>query len=105
LPIDDHRVQLEYAEISAAILEEERATAGASWREIGAKGNPVRFIIAFVIFTFQQWSGQNSISYYAPQIFTEIGLKGKTTGLLASGVYGLVKIFATGLFVLFGVDR
>lgn len=46
LPQDDPSVQLEFAEISAAIREEEAATAGASWREIGAKGNPKRFIMA-----------------------------------------------------------
>lgn len=46
LPQDDPRVQMEFAEITAAIREEEAATTGASWREIGAKGNPKRFIMA-----------------------------------------------------------
>ncbi|OCF70909.1 sugar transporter [Kwoniella mangroviensis CBS 8886] len=105
LPASDPSVQFEFAEIVAAIREEEAATKGASWREIGAKGNPIRFIIAFTVFTLQQWSGQNSISYYAPTIFQSIGLKGAKTGLLASGVYGIVKIVATAIFIVFGVDR
>lgn len=63
VPMDDQNVNLEFAEIQAAIREEEENTKGASWREVFAKGNPVRFIMAFVIFTLQQWSGQNSISY------------------------------------------
>jgi hypothetical protein len=46
LPQDDPSVQMEFAEITAAIREEELATEGASWREVGAKGNPVRFLIA-----------------------------------------------------------
>lgn len=74
LPVTDQSVQLEYAEIAAAIKEEEEATKGSSWREVFAKGNPIRFVIAFVVFTLQQWSGQNSISYYAPIIFQSIGL-------------------------------
>ncbi|KAL7418954.1 hypothetical protein Q5752_006638 [Cryptotrichosporon argae] len=104
-PADDAVVALEFAEIEAAIREEEAATAGASWREIGAKGNPVRFLIAFVIFTLQQWSGQNSISYYAPTIFKSIGITGTGSSLLASGIYGLVKIVATSIFIVFGVER
>ncbi|WVQ76466.1 hypothetical protein IAR50_006134 [Cryptococcus sp. DSM 104548] len=105
LPVSDPTVQLEYAEIAAAIAEEEGATKGSSWREIFAKGNPIRFIIAFVTFTLQQWSGQNSISYYAPIIFQSIGLKGSKSGLLASGVYGIVKIIATSTFIFLGVER
>jgi hypothetical protein len=89
--VDDPDTQLEFVEIQAAIREEEDKTAGASWREVFAKGNRVRFIMAFVIFTLQQWSGQNSISYYAPIIFNAIGFKGSHTTLLASGIYGIVK--------------
>ncbi|WVQ80303.1 hypothetical protein IAT38_002408 [Cryptococcus sp. DSM 104549] len=105
LPVSDPSVQFEYAEIAAAIQEEEAATKGASWKEVFAKGNPIRFIIAFVIFTLQQWSGQNSISYYAPIIFQSIGLRGSKSGLLASGIYGIVKIVSTSIFIAFGVER
>ena len=49
--------------------------------------------------------GQNSISYYAPIIFQSIGLRGQKTGLLASGIYGIVKIVTTSLFIWQGVDR
>ncbi|WOO76572.1 Quinate permease [Vanrija pseudolonga] len=104
-PEDDVAVQLEFAEIQAAVKEEEETNKGASWREVFQKGNRVRFLMAFVIFTLQQWSGQNSIGYYAPIIFKDIGLVGPSTGLLASGVYGLVKIVATTIFIMFGVDR
>lgn len=105
LPATDLTVQLEFAEIVAAIKEEEETTKGASWREIGARGNPIRFVIAFFIFTFQQWSGQNSISYYAPTIFKAIGITGSSSSLLASGIYGIVKIVATSVFIAFGIER
>lgn len=103
--ITDQNVNLEFAEIQAAIREEEEATKGATWREVFAKGNPTRFIMAFVMFTLQQWSGQNSISYYAPIIFDAIGFQGSNTSLLASGIYGIVKIVATTAFIAFGVER
>lgn len=104
LPEDDPSVKLEFAEIQAAIKESEEATAGSSWREVFRKGNRSRFVIAFVMFTLQQWSGQNSISYYAPIIFDSIGIRGSHTGLLASGIYGIVKIVATAIFIFFGVE-
>jgi len=68
------------------------------------KGNSIRFVIAFVIFLLQQWGGQNSVNYYAPQIFTSIGYKGATNSLLASGIYGVVKVVATSIFVFFLVE-
>jgi hypothetical protein len=49
LPQDDPRVQFEFAEITAAIREEEAATEGVSIKEVMAKGNPIRFLIACVL--------------------------------------------------------
>jgi len=45
--------------------------------------------------TFQQWTGVNFILYYAPFIFTSLGLSGTTISLLASGVVGIVMFLAT----------
>lgn len=55
-PIDDPDTQAEYAEIIAAVEEEEAVVDGRSWKEVFAKGNRIRFFIAFAIFTFQQVS-------------------------------------------------
>lgn len=61
------------AEIEAAINEEREARQGLGIREaFFGKGNFIRFVIAFVIFLLQQWSGQNSVGYYAPQIFSSV---------------------------------
>jgi sugar porter (SP) family MFS transporter len=105
LPEDDPSVKLEFAEITASIREAEASTGGASWRDVFRKGNFNRFLIAFIMFTLQQWSGQNSISYYAPIIFESIGLRGSHTSLLTSGIYGIVKIVATAVFIFFGVEK
>ncbi|KAJ7181181.1 general substrate transporter [Mycena filopes] len=95
----------EMAEIEAAIQEEREARKGLGLREAFlGKGNFIRFVIAFVIFLLQQWSGQNSVNYYAPQIFASIGYTQRRNGLLATGVYGVVKLVATSIFVFFGVE-
>ena len=63
----------EMAEIEAGINEEREARRGFGLREaFFGKGNFIRFVIAFTIFLLQQWSGQNSVGYYAPQIFSSV---------------------------------
>jgi hypothetical protein len=49
----------------------------------------------------QQWTGINAIIYYAPTIFRQIGLGEGTTGLLATGVVGIVNFLFTIPAVLF----
>ncbi|KAF2027452.1 D-xylose-proton symporter [Setomelanomma holmii] len=53
---------------------------------------------------FQQFIGCNAIVYYAPTIFGQLGLSGKTSGLLATGVYGIVNTLST-LPALFLIDK
>jgi hypothetical protein len=63
----------ELAEIEAALAEEREARANFGIRDaFFGRGNFVRFSIAFFIFFLQQWCGQNSVNYYAPQIFTSV---------------------------------
>ncbi|KAI6102288.1 general substrate transporter [Pisolithus croceorrhizus] len=98
-------IQYEMAEIEAAIREEQETRKGLGLREaFFGTGNFVRFVIAFILFVFQQWSGQNSVGYYAPQIFSSIGFTGVTNSLLASGIYGIVKVLATIVFIFLFVE-
>lgn len=48
--------------------------------------------------------GCNAIIYYAPTIFGQLGLSGRTTSLLATGVYGIINTLST-LPALFLIDR
>ncbi|KAF8649919.1 hypothetical protein AX16_005476 [Volvariella volvacea WC 439] len=103
--VHSESVVSEMAEIEAAINEEKEARKGLGWKEaFFGKGNFIRFVIAFVIFLLQQWAGQNSVNYYAPQIFESIGYTGTTNSLLASGIYGIIKVVATAIFIFFGVE-
>ncbi|EDR07128.1 uncharacterized protein LACBIDRAFT_250584 [Laccaria bicolor S238N-H82] len=102
---DSESVLHEMAEIDTAIAEEHAAREGLGLKEaFFGKGNFIRFVIAFVIFLLQQWGGQNSVGYYAPQIFASIGYTGAKNSLLASGIYGVVKLVATTFFVLVLTD-
>jgi len=102
---DSPAVLHEMAEIEAAILEEREARQGLGLKEaFFGKGNFIRFVIAFVIFLLQQWAGQNSVNYYAPQIFASIGFTARKNSLLASGIYGVIKLVATTIFICFGVE-
>ncbi|KAL5521841.1 hypothetical protein ACEPAF_1685 [Sanghuangporus sanghuang] len=104
-PVESENVRHEMAEIEAAIEEEREARKGLGLKEaFFGKGNFIRFVIAFFIFFLQQWAGQNSVNYYAPQIFEAIGYEGATNSLLASGIYGVVKVVATAIFVFFMVE-
>ncbi|KIK53951.1 hypothetical protein GYMLUDRAFT_49119 [Collybiopsis luxurians FD-317 M1] len=99
-------VILEMAEIEAAIEEEREARQNLGLKEAFlGKGSGIRFFIAFMMFLLQQWSGQNSVTYYAPQIFASIGYTGTKNSLLASGILGVVKVVTVSTFVAFGVER
>jgi hypothetical protein len=70
---DSEEVLHELAEIEAALTEKRDARANLGLHEaFFGRGNFVRFLIAFFIFFLQQWCGQNSVGYYAPQIFTSV---------------------------------
>jgi MFS family permease len=47
----------------------------------------------------------NAINYYSPTIFKSIGFTGTSVQLLATGVYGLVKMATTVVFMVFIVDK
>ncbi|KAJ6147581.1 hypothetical protein N7497_009563 [Penicillium chrysogenum] len=104
-PETSEAIQVEFAEISAAIHEEMQATEGLTWKECLKPSNRYRFFLAFVLMFWQQFSGTNSIGYYAPQIFASVGLSKTDSSLFATGIYGTVKVVATAIFLVVGIDR
>jgi sugar porter (SP) family MFS transporter len=65
----------------------------------------IRSFIPFLVIFFQQWTGTNAINYYSPQIFASLGIAGTTTQLLATGVYGVVKVICVALALAVAVDK
>ncbi|KAI5467512.1 general substrate transporter [Mariannaea sp. PMI_226] len=126
LPEGDERVQVEYLEIKAECLFEQRAFAkafpnlaakeqGNMWvREFAQYYNIVRtwdnfkrVATAWIVMFWQQWSGIDSIIYYASNVFQDLGLTGGTQALLATGVTGVVFIVFTvpGMVIIDKVGR
>lgn len=123
LPEDHELVELEFLEIKAQSLFEKR-TVAEKWpalRELTAwnvfklqwvaiaslfqtKAMFKRVMVATVTMFFQQWTGINAILYYAPTIFSDLGLSSNTTSLLATGVVGIAMFLATIPSVLY-VDK
>jgi len=60
--------------------------------------------MAIGLMTCQQLTGTNAINYYAPTIFTDLGVIGNTNSLFATGVYGIVKMVSCAIFITFLAD-
>ncbi|EGP89400.1 uncharacterized protein MYCGRDRAFT_56726, partial [Zymoseptoria tritici IPO323] len=63
------------------------------------------FAMAVSLMFWQQWTGTNSINYYSPQIFEAVGLEGRSAGLFATGIYGVVKVVVTALGLCFATEQ
>ncbi|SCZ96380.1 BZ3500_MvSof-1268-A1-R1_Chr8-2g10156 [Microbotryum saponariae] len=50
-----------------------------------------RLLIVTTLFAFQNGTGINAINYYSPTIFKSIGIQGSQTGLLTTGIFGVIK--------------
>ncbi|KAG2233077.1 hypothetical protein INT48_009203 [Thamnidium elegans] len=96
-------VVAEYEEIIAQI-ELERAVAVGSYLELFQGKLCRRMILGITIQIFQQFTGMNSIMYYAPTIFKQAGIADTSATLIASGVNGVVNVLATIPAVLY-LDR
>lgn len=102
---NEHEIVQEIAKIRASLEEELTQTEGVMWKECLMPGNRYRFLTAFLIMFCQQFTGTNSIGYYAPQIMETIGVAKTNASLFATGVYGTVKVVATAIFLMVGIEQ
>lgn len=109
LPEDHPYVVREISAIQAQLQEEQEATMGS-----GALGvvkemflipsNLYRLYIGLMSQILSQWSGAGSITLYAVDLFALLGITGTNEALLATAVFGIVKLCAAVLCALFLVD-
>lgn len=113
LPEDHELVRIELLEIKAEVIFErqvfakqfpslDNGSSGVLRREFAQYANIFRsrdsfkrVAIGSLVMFFQQWSGIDSIIYYAPIIFQSLGLTSATTSLLASGITGVINVAVT----------
>ena len=96
-------IQSEFAEIVRGVEIELEASEGLTWKELLLPSNRYRMFIGITIQLCAQLTGNTSLAYYAPQIFSTIGAGNKD--LFITGFFGLVKIAGVMTFQIFFVDR
>lgn len=109
LPVTHPYVQGEIKEMSDQLEYERRLIGGSSFKDLVREmwtipGNRKRALITIGLMICQQMTGTNAINYYAPQIFTNLGLTGNAPSLFATGIYGLLKMVGCALFLAFAAD-
>ncbi|KAI6246648.1 Quinate permease [Erysiphe necator] len=104
--IDEARLLQEFNEINIDLHG--REDLSLSQQVISACENRkilYRVTLGAILMFWQQWTGTNSINYYAPQIFSSIGLKDQKTQLLATGMYGVVKAIMAMMALLIAIEQ
>ncbi|KAI4597344.1 hypothetical protein KJ359_004450 [Pestalotiopsis sp. 9143b] len=110
LPTEHQYLKQEYMEVCAQVdAERELATGSNYWvvlKEIATvPSNRRRFFLASMLFLFHKFTGTDSLNYFAPEIFEMIGVQAGSLSLLTTGVYGLVKLATTIIYVAYIVDH
>ncbi|KFX94006.1 hypothetical protein V495_07440 [Pseudogymnoascus sp. VKM F-4514 (FW-929)] len=109
LPLEHEYIQMELTEMSEQLENERRLIGGATFMDLQREmwtipGNRNRALLSIALMVCQQMTGTNAINYYAPQIFSGLGITGVTNGLFATGIYGIVKMVTCAAFLLFAAD-
>ncbi|KAK3309350.1 general substrate transporter [Chaetomium strumarium] len=109
LPPTHAYIQDEFQEIIDQLDNERRLIGGATFWNLQREmwtiaGNRKRALISIILMICQQMTGTNAINTYAPTIFQNLGLKGTSTSLFSTGIYGIVKVTSCICFLLFMAD-
>lgn len=110
LPEDHPYVHKEYTEICAQAESEQGNARSFNYAIVfkslaSSASNRRRFFLSILLFLFQKLTGTDALNYFAPQIFTMIGVPAGSSSLLTVGIYGIVKLTATIIYVTCIVDR
>ncbi|KAK9465760.1 quinate permease [Lipomyces arxii] len=110
LPEDHDYIKIEFAEMVTQVNEELEAvgtkSAFALMQEVYKTPSiRRRYLLSVSLQIFQQTTGTNAINYYASSIFASVGVSGTSQSLFTTGIYGIVKVVTTAVYVLFIVDR
>ncbi|PBL03420.1 general substrate transporter [Armillaria gallica] len=103
--VDDETVQATLEEIKSDFEGKQKLSLLSQFALMGeSRSIALRCFIPSLIMFFQQWTGTNAINYFSPQIFASLGISGTTSGLFATGIYGVVKVVAVGTVLAFAVE-
>ena len=104
--VDDEGVVAVLDEIKADLAGKEKTSIWEQFRMMGeSRTTALRSFIPSFVMLCQQWTGTNAINYFSPQIFAGLGITSTSSGLFATGVYGVVKVVAVTTVVIFAVEK
>jgi MFS family permease len=106
---DNPFVLQEINNIQLQLQEEREATMGQGWLGVLKEmflipSNFYRIYLGLMAQILSQWSGAGSITLYAPNLFSLVGVTGTNQGLLVTAVFGIVKLVGAIICALFLVD-
>lgn len=109
LPADHPYIVHEINDVKQQLEHEQELSGGNSFASIAkeafSKETLPRLAAGCAIQILQNTTGINAINYFSPSIFKSIGFKGTSVGLLATGVYGIVKTTFACISFLLLCDR
>jgi len=85
-------IDAELAEIESSLTQQE-----GSWRELSSPALRPALLIGIGLAVFQQFTGINTVIYYAPTIFQLAGLQSHSAAVLATAGVGTVNVLLTVL--------
>lgn len=103
-PYTNYEMGVMEADIKARV----RATGGGFFGPLRAlcKTKVIyRLFLSTSLFLMQNGYGINAITYNSPTIFKSFGISGSDTGLLSTGIFGIIKALASLVWMLFIVDK
>jgi Sugar (and other) transporter len=109
LPAHHEYIVREITAIQMANKEELKATAGQGWLGVLREmflipSNLYRLYLSVMAQILSQWSGAGSITLYAVNLFTLVGVTGTNEALEVTAIFGIVKLVAAVICALFLVD-
>lgn len=64
-----------------------------------------RLVLGSSLFACQNGTGINAINYYSPTVFASLGIASTNTGLLTTGIFGVIKTVGAIVWILFLIDH
>lgn len=109
LPIDHPYVRDEMDNILLQFEEERSLTSESSIfsllkEAVTVKSYRRRSFLCVMLMAWSNLTGTNAMTYYSPEIFKSVGLSKSSVGLFATGIYGIVKLVACFIFIMFVTD-
>ncbi|PWN47063.1 general substrate transporter [Violaceomyces palustris] len=99
----------EFSLMQSSYAEDVRAAGGddfwAPFRStFGSRELVKRLLFGSSLFFWQNATGINAVNYYSPTVFKSLGITGTNTGLLTTGVFGIIKTVGSLIYILFLVE-